>query len=193
MGCGASIPPVPAPAEAAPADELGVWLREHKLEQYEDTLRDSLGASSVADLRTMGESDWLELGLKKLEVTRALRELNSGEESGSLPGSPGPGVNQRTSASADVQGAADAGAPDKAKVVVQGVPPESRAEAAANGLVGRVEEAREAVEERVEQGQARVDEAALAYTAVADAEASLLGTEVRLNELAPHLSPPEPI
>jgi len=171
MGCGASIPPVPAPAEAAPADELGVWLREHKLEQYEDTLRDSLGASSVADLRTMGESDWLELGLKKLEVTRALRELNSGEEGDSLQPS----------------------SPDKAKVVVQDVPPASRAEAAASGLVGRVEEAREAVEERVEQGQARVDEAALAYTALADAEASLLGTEVRLNELAPHLSPPEPI
>ena len=85
MGCGASVPPVPAPAapklgpsEAAPADELGVWLRKHKLEQYEDTLRDSLGASSVADLRTMGESDWLELGLKKLEVRRVLRELEVG-------------------------------------------------------------------------------------------------------------------
>ena len=99
------------------------------------------------------------------------------------PEPPKKGGNPRSS-SAD-----DQGAPDKAKVV-QDVPPESRAEAAANKLVGRVEGAREAVEERVEQGQARLDEAALVCAAVANAETSVLGTEVRLTAPAPSsLSP----
>ena len=194
MGCAASVPSDSAPAapkkgssDAAPANDLGTWLRRHELSQYEDALRDSLGASSVDDLREMVESDWVEVGLKKLEVKKAVRlvrELNCSEEGGSLPGSPGPIVNPHPSSAVN-QGAADDQAPAKAKEVVQDVPPESRAEAAANDLVGRVEGAREAVEERVEQGQARVDETTMAHTAIADAEESLLGTEVRLTAPAP--------
>jgi hypothetical protein len=186
MGCAASVPASGAlktgPPGVVPVDELGAWLQRHKLSQYEHALRD-LGASSVEDLRPTGESDWLEVGLKKLEVARALLEVrramterNSGAGGGTQPGTPGPGVDSPSSSAH----------PAKANVV-KDVPPQSRAEAAANVLVGRVEGAREAVEERVEQGQAHVDEAtlALAYTAVADAEASLLGREVRLIEPAP--------
>jgi len=80
----------------------------------------------------------------------------------------------KKSASAD-----DEGAPDKAKVVPD-VPPESRAEAAVNKGVGRMEGALEAVEERKQQVQARSDEAGLVYDELANAETSVLGSEVRL-------------
>ena len=58
-------------------DELCEWLKENRLEQYETALREDLGANCVADLLHMDESDWKELGVKKLEMKRAMKALET--------------------------------------------------------------------------------------------------------------------
>jgi hypothetical protein len=61
-------------ASASPNEpkDLAAILQEANLSQYETALRE-LGASFGTDLAELEEDDLVEIGMKKLEVTRLLR------------------------------------------------------------------------------------------------------------------------
>ena len=68
----------PQPAEPAPepqpqlAEELSTALQAAQLSQYETALRE-LGCTVPADLADLEDEDLMEMGMKKLEISRMRR------------------------------------------------------------------------------------------------------------------------
>ena len=55
--------------------ELTAFLKELRMVQYEQVLRDDLGVETVDDLLEMTEEDWLEIRVKPMELKRVKKAL----------------------------------------------------------------------------------------------------------------------
>ena len=66
------VPPTMEMSQPNERKDLAAILQEANLSQYETALRE-LGASFGTDLAELEEDDLVEIGMKKLEVTRLLR------------------------------------------------------------------------------------------------------------------------